>query len=215
MPLYLDKEHEHYDEVGTPEEHFTNTDGTRGLGDLKILGRYALMVKTKDLLVVGAGLKLPTGPYKIRDSEGSINEPGIQPGSGATDFQGTVYYSHQWVPARWECFLSGSYQIRGKNSLDYRFGDQTVANAGVRFSPNTRLVLSLQVNGQASPHDFYREHMVASTGSRQVSLTPGLILHGSGGIGFYAHVAVPVFQDVNESQLAPRTSLLMGLTGTF
>jgi hypothetical protein len=32
LPLFNDKYHEHVDDVGTSDEHFTNTDGTRGFG---------------------------------------------------------------------------------------------------------------------------------------------------------------------------------------
>jgi hypothetical protein len=46
-------------------------------------------------------------------------------------------------------------------------------------------------------------------------LSPGIMVFGSSGIGFYAHVAVPVYQKVNESQLVPRAALAVGLTGTF
>jgi len=215
LPLYLDREHEHFDEVGTPEEHFTKEDGSTGFGDVRLMGRYTLVVATKDLFVVGGGVKLATGSYRLRDSEGNINEPTIQPGSGATDLLGTFHYSHQWIPHRWEYFVSGSYQRRGENHLDYRFGNQTLANAGLRFSPSSKLVLSLQLNGQASPHDFFRDQLVPSTGSRQASLTPGVMVFSSSGIGLYVHLAIPVYQNVNESQLASRPALVFGLTSTF
>lgn len=215
LPLYLDREHEHFDEVGTPEETFTNQDGTTGFGDIRLSGRWAALSGTKDLVTLGGGIKVPTGPYRLLDSEGSINEPTIQPGTGSWDPFLTFYYDHQWVPARWEYFLSGSYTLRTENPLDYDFGNLTLVNAGVRFSPNTRCVLSVQLNGQASPHDFFDGHLVASTGSRLISLTPGIMLYGGSGLGFYFHAAIPVYQDVNEAQLAPRTALIAGLSLSF
>ncbi len=215
LPLFMDREHEHFDDVGTPQEHFTSADGSTGFGDARLLGRYAAIVATKDLLVVGAGVKLPTGAYKLRDSEGAINEPTIQPGTGATDLIATIHYSHQWVPRRWEYFVSGSYQKRGENSLDYRFGDQKLLSAGFRYSPTASAVLSLQLNGQASPHDAYRSEIVPSTGSRQVTLTPGVTVYGSSGVGLYLHLPIPVYQNVNEAQLAQRMGLVAGLAATF
>ena len=215
LPLYLDRQHEHFDEVGTPEEHFTNQDGTTGFGDVKLSARVAAVTGTKDLLTVGGGVKLPTGAYRLRDSEGAINEPTIQPGSGAWDFFGTVYYAHQWVPHRWEYFVSGTYQQRGENPLDYRFGSQTLANAGARFSPSSKLVMSLQINGQAAPHDFFNGHLVGSTGARQIALTPGVMVFSNSGTGLYLHWAIPVYQDVNESQLAVRGAFACGLSTTF
>jgi outer membrane putative beta-barrel porin/alpha-amylase len=215
LPLFLDREHEHFDEVGTPEEHFTNGDGTTGFGDVRISARVAVLTRTKDLLTVGGGLKTPTGEYRLRDSEGSINEPTIQPGTGSWDPSFHLAYTHQWVPHRWEYFLAARYVLRTKNPLEYDFGEMSLFDAGVRFSPSNRLVLSLQLNGQSAPHDFFDGHLVASTGGRQVALTPGILVFGSSGLGFYAHVAVPVYQDVNESQLASRTALALGLSATF
>src|SRR5262245_52521500 len=36
LPLVVDKDHEHFDEVGTPEEHFSGVDGGRGFGDVTL-----------------------------------------------------------------------------------------------------------------------------------------------------------------------------------
>ena len=215
LPLYQDRQHEHWDDAGTPEETFTNADGTTGFGDVRISARVAAVAGIKNLLIAGGGLKLPTGPYKLLDTEGEINEPTIQPGTGSWDPFIQVYYDHQVVPNRWDYFLSGAYTWRTENPLNYDFGNQTLLNAGFRFSPNNRLVLSLQLNGQFSPHDFYLDHMVESTGARLVALTPGLLVTGASGFGFYTYVAVPVYQNVNEEQLAPRTAFALGITTTF
>jgi hypothetical protein len=215
LPLYQDRQHEHWDDVGTPDEAFTNADGTTGFGDVRILARVAVVTGIKNLLILSEGLKVPTGPYKLLDSEGDINEPTIQPGTGSWDPFIQVYYDHQVVPNRWDYFLSGVYTWRTENPLNYDFGNQTLLNAGFRFSPNNRLVLSLQLNGQSSPHDFFNNQMVASTGAKQIALTPGLLVTGSSGFGFYTYLAVPVYQDVNEAQLAARTAIALGITATF
>ena len=215
LPLFQDREHEHFDDVGTPEEHFTSADGTTGFGDARISARVAVLTGTKDLITAGGGVKLPTGEYRLRDSEGAINEPTIQPGTGSWDPFVSFYYDHQWVPHRWEYFVSGGYTLRRENPLNYDFGDQALVNSGIRFSPSNRLVLSLQLNGQAAPHDSFDGHLVASTGGKQLALTPGILVFSSSGFGFYAHVAVPIYQDVNEAQLASRPGLAVGLSATF
>src|SRR5439155_11558342 len=86
LPIINQRDHEHWDDVGVAgEEHFTRTDGTSGFGDVRLGARYALIVKTKDLLTGAVAIKLPTGTYTLHDSEGNINEPTIQPGTGTTD----------------------------------------------------------------------------------------------------------------------------------
>jgi hypothetical protein len=105
--------------------------------------------------------------------------------------------------------------MRGENSLDYQFGDRKLLNAGLRFSPTATTVVSLQLNGQGSSHDAYRSELVPSTGSRQVMLTPGAALFSASGVGLYVHLPIPVYQKVNESQLAARMGVVVGLSATF
>jgi hypothetical protein len=115
LPLIADKNHEHVDDVGTPDEHFTNTDGTRGFGDVGVGARYTLLVKASDLLVGSASVKVPTGAYKLLDSEGAINEPTIQPGTGSYDGLLTLYYARHRFPSPVEWFVSGSQSVNGRN----------------------------------------------------------------------------------------------------
>src|SRR5262245_26951752 len=59
IPLFVEKDHEHFDEAGTPEETFTSGDGTRGFGDVAVGVRYAFLVKAKDLLMASLAVELP------------------------------------------------------------------------------------------------------------------------------------------------------------
>jgi hypothetical protein len=58
-------------------------------------------VKPKDILTADLSVELPTGPYRLHDSEGDINEPTIQPGSGSYDLLSTVHYAHHAFPGPW------------------------------------------------------------------------------------------------------------------
>jgi hypothetical protein len=215
LPLLVLREHEHVDGIGSGSEHFTNDDGATGIGDARLVARYALVSRPEDLLLIGGGVKLPTGPSELRNHHGEINEPTLQPGTGATDLLVSLRYLHQPVSGRWQAFLSGSWQRRGESDLDYRFGNLALVDAGVRFLPSSRLALSLQLNAQASPHDTFRRRIVPSTGLRQVSLTPGVIVRHPSGSAFYAHLQMPVYQDVNEAQLGQGAGLVTGVSLAF
>lgn len=215
LPLYNQRDHEHYDEVGTPNEFFTSEDGTSGFGDVRLGARYAFLVRTKDLIVGGLAIKLPTGQYKLLDSEGAINEPTIQPGTGSTDAIANLYYAHQWIPMRFEYFVSGSQKLNGENDLDYQVGVESLVNAGVSYSPGQKVGWILQVNARRTAHDKYKNELVPSTGATFVNITPGLRVHTSSSMSLYAFVQVPVYQDVNDAQLAPRTGLLVGVSKVF
>ena len=160
-------------------------------------------------------LKLPTGVYRLRDREGTINEPTIQPGSGSTDGIVSVLYSHQVIPNQGEWFISASRKVNGENDLDYRFGDDSQANAGWRYKTAHDLTWSIQVNGRRTLRDTFRGMSVPSTGSTIVHLTPGLRLEGKSGTSIYGFVQVPVYEQVNEANLAPRVGLILGLSHPF
>lgn len=215
VPLLNDRDHEHFDEVGEPGEFFTREDGGSGFGDVRVGARVAFLARPKNLLVGSLALEAPTGAYRLRDSEGEINEPTIQPGSGSVDALASVYFLHDWVANRTGYFVSVSGKLSGENDLDYEFGDETQAAFGVHARSGERVVWIGQVNARHASRDRFRGERVPSTGSTFVNLTPGVRLESGRGSSFYLFAAVPVFQDVNESQLAPRTAFLLGLSHAF
>jgi hypothetical protein len=215
LPLMVNKDHEHFDDVGTPDEHFTNADGTRGFGDVALGARYALLVKANDLLMGSLTAKLPTGAYKLLDGEGAINEPTIQPGTGSYDGMLTLYYAHHPFPSPLEWFVSGSGRVNGRNSLEYRLGNEIVGTGGVSYTAGQRWVFSVQANARHAGRDDYRGTGVPSTGSDSISLSPGVRFRTGDRLELYLYVQVPVYQDVNEAQLAPRAGLVIGVTKSF
>jgi hypothetical protein len=215
LPLIADKNHEHVDDVGTPDEHFTNTDGTRGFGDVAVGARYDLLVRANDLLVGSASVKVPTGAYKLLDSEGAINEPTIQPGTGSYDGLLTLYYARHRFPSPLEWFVSGSQSINGRNPLEYRVGNETIATAGMSYAASRRWVFSLQANARHAGRDDYRGEGVPSTGCDSISLSPGLRFRSGDRLELYGYLQLPVYENVNEAQLAPRAGFIVGISKSF
>jgi hypothetical protein len=215
LPIINQRDHEHWDDVGDPDEHFTRTDGSSGFGDVRLGARYALVVKTKDLLTGAVAIKLPTGAYTLHDSEGAINEPTIQPGTGTTDVILSAQYAHQIVPARLEWFVAAAWREARKNNLEYQFGDESLVNTGFWHKTGDRVTWSLQLNWRRTGRDEFLSQKISSTGVTFLDLTPGLRLETSAGTSLYGFVQVPVRQDVNEVQLAPRTALLLGVSKSY
>jgi hypothetical protein len=215
LPLVVAKDHEHFDEVGTPDEHFTNADGTRGFGDVALGARYALLVKANDLLMGSVSAKIPTGAYKLLDSEGAVNEPTIQPGTGSYDGQVALYYARHHFPKPVEWFVSGSWRINGRNPLEYRVGDEAVVTAGVSYAAGQHWVFSCQASARHAGRDDYRGEGVPSTGSDALALAPGVRFRTGDRLELYGYVQLPVYQDVNETQLAPRAGVVFGFSKSF
>jgi len=215
LPLINQRDHEHFDDAGTPTESFTRSDGTSGFGDARIGGRYAFLAKSKDLLVGSLTLELPTGQYRLLDSEGEINEPTIQPGSGSYDEMAGAYFAHQWIPLRCEYFLSAARRVNGDNPLDYRIGSESQVSAGVSYVVGDRTTWSVQANGRKTGRDHFKGDLVPSTGAMLVNVTPGFRYHPGSSASIYAFLQFPVYQRVNDAQLAPRTALLLGISKVF
>ncbi|MCC6545463.1 MAG: transporter [Nitrospirae bacterium] len=217
LPVINDRLHEHFVEVGTPEEAFSRQDGTAGFGDLRLVGKYALWVNTRHLLVGGLGVKAPTGDYKLLDSYGTINEPTIMPGTGSWDGLVSAFYNHQLL-RRLDAFLSASYQMTTENNLEYQFGNTLLINGGINhllILKEKELTVSLQINMRQAPHDEFKGEQVPGTGGIWIYLTPGVKVPSSPNTTFYTHVQLPVYQYVNETNLVPRYGLIFGMSHAF
>ena len=214
VPLLSAKHHEHV-VIEDGEEHFSDGDGTTGFGDVQVGARYAFLPSPRDMVLVAAFVKLPTGPHDELDTEGAITEPSLQPGTGSTDLIGSLYYSHQLQPRRTEVFASGTFRGNGTSDLDYSMGNEVQAALGVTRALGSGWTASLQLNLRHSGRDRFLDEDVPSTGSTLLNLTPGLRYQVAPSLALYAFVPLPVYQRVNEAQLTPKLGVVVGVSHTF
>lgn len=222
IPLINNRTHEHFDGVSaTDPGEFTRQDGASGIGDIRVMGKYAPIIKTRHLFVVGGGVKLPTGEYKLSNAEGNINEPTIQPGTGAYDVLFSFFYDYQIRPHQLDAFFSGNHQLTTKNDLDYEFGDQTLLNVGFNYllEGERKVTLSSQLNYRHAERDHFDtvngRQGVPSTGGDWLNFTPGIRAQASDRLSLYSFLQIPVYQYVNEENLVPRYGLVLGATYVF
>lgn len=212
VPFYNQRLHEH---IHLDTAEFSNVDGTSGMGDVAVTGKFALLTTTRHRLVGGVGVKLPTGEYKLRDSDNVINEPTIQPGTGSYDYILSAFYDYQWRPHERDTFVSLSYRVNTQNDLDYERGDAATFNVGANFRVREKMVVSAQLNLQHAGRDQYKGQDVPSTGITSVYLTPGIQVQSSDNLALYTHLQLPVYQHVNEVNLVPRYGFMFGLSYGF
>ena len=103
-----------------------------GFGDISVSGFYKLInnrrtVLTNKLLVqsllIGAGIKLPTGKYKPQDKSNDTQSANLfQLGTGSTDFTINAMYDMRLQDA--VVNISASYKINTINKYEYSYGNK-------------------------------------------------------------------------------------------
>jgi hypothetical protein len=205
-------------DVGHPPA-LTESYETWGLGDTLVGVRHSFTAGGSLSVVGGIGIELPTGDYRLVSPEAlfdiGVLDPMLQPGSGSFD----AVLSAQCVKRLGfrELDLTGalSYQANTTNDLDYRYGNDAIASLTLAGPLASWLRASLQVKYAYRGRSEYRGEGVESTGGRIVYAIPGLSLPLPSRFSVYLFVPVPVYRYVNETQVAPRISLVAGLSRMF
>jgi len=186
----------------------------RGIGDLLVGVRQKVAGSARRALVAGVGVQLPTGPNDVIDDyDTTILDPTLQPGTGSGDVNASLAWSTVG-PGRTEIGLFGSYQLNTTNDYDYRFGDLSIVAATVS-RPARSFVPSLQVKLVHQGRNTFVGETVPSTGATTLYLNGGLRYRTAEGLSLYTHLLVPVYRYVEDAQLAPRYSVLIGFSKTF
>jgi hypothetical protein len=149
------------------------------------------------------------------DFDGTLLDPTLQPGTGSLDVVPGVQYSTRLSRLGADLLLAGSYQLTRANDVRYRFGNEGILTAGLSRALGPTASASLQAKLYRKERSRFAEANVPSTGATVVYVTPGGRLGRAATGQAYAFVQLPVFRRVNETQLAPRFSLLFGISRTF
>jgi hypothetical protein len=192
---------------------------TSGLGDTLVGARHALVAGPSWSLVVGAGLELPTGEYRLVAPSAlfdvGILDPMLQPGSGSWDVLLNAQASHRLTTSGLDLTAAASYQINTTNPLDYSFGDDAIASLGVAYPFGSRVRGSMQFKWAHRGRSSFKELGVMSTGGSVAYAIPGFTVSLPGKTSFYIYLPVPFYRYVNETQVAPRISLVTGFAHSF
>ena len=216
IPFMNNRYHEH--DILEPGGDVYASERISGMGDLRLIGKYAVHTSIRHLLVAGLGIKTPTGEYKLRNSEGEINEPTVMPGSGAWNGLLSLHYAYQIQPHEWDAFIASAYQLTTANSLEYKMGNTLLLNVGTNYhftAHEKRFTASLQTNLRQAPRDEFNKQNVPNTGGTWVYLTPGITVHATSSTAVYTHLQLPLYQNVNDANLVPSYGLIIGLSHVF
>ena len=190
-----------------------------GLGDIKVLGRYFGFSEQRNF-GIQFGLKLPTGQKNQVSNAGNPTpvDPGLQLGTGTTDLIIGAYRFDN-LSANWDYFAQASLQAALNSSTmaagSYKPGSSVNLNFGVRYQGFERFIPSLQINARHAKPDSGDAADTYATGGTLVYLTPGIIVPITEKFAAYGNVQLPIYQNVNGIQLAPKYIASAGVRFAF
>jgi hypothetical protein len=188
---------------------------TWGFGDTVLGARQALPLPFPGSAMVSFGVKLPTGKTSLIDSFDNLPlDPVLQPGTGSFDFLFSGQYSRSFDSPRLDVSLQASYQANTANDSRYRFGNEAIASLGLSRPLGKSFAVSAQAKWMREGRDRFVDQGVPSTGSTFAYAAAGLrFFHGA--FSYYAVAQLPVYRNVNETQLAPKAGLVAGISRSF
>lgn len=190
-----------------------------GLTDLWLTGKYRLYRGPLGSLAVLGGVKFPTGKFDVKNSEGERVEPSATAGSGSYDGMLGLAYS-RFVTSRLTLDASSQYTLRTETD-NFKLGDRV--DAGVAFA------YRLTEDGERYPqvsafaetnvrHLFKSEEggeRDQNTGGTVLFLTPGMRVGFTKHLSFTVSAPLPLWQDLNGTQLKTSYKINGGLTLSF
>ncbi len=224
---YIDRSHS---TLGTASDGSTAGPGggqydshTSSFGDVKVVGRYQGFIPGCSTLGVLFGMKLPTGNHT---ETGTSNDPtapgqvpidrGLQPGTGTTDAILGAYYTNSIDQnMNWGYFAQAIFQRALYSEDQYTPGESLNLTAGLRYMGFSGFSPQIQLNFRHVLHDTGAQADSISTGGTLLYISPGVSVPVGNYISAYGFVQLPLYQDLNGVQLAPRFTTSLGMRYSF
>ena len=193
----------------------------KGLGDIAVYGKYSLYkIDARSEVLALAGVELSTGSTKQGD--GTVTFPATQQlGSGTTDY--IVGAAAVWGSPSITTYGDFSYKINGKET--YQFGNFLALNAGVNYALSSMDQFSLvgELNAEVAARDksdpdpmvLPAGGEVPNTGYKRVYITPGVQWRPAKDWALNFNAQVPVYQNLNGTQLASKVNYNLGVSMRF
>jgi len=193
---------------------------TSSVGDVRIIGRYQGFTQQCNFGIL-YGIKLPTGSYTETGISTDPTAPGpvpidrgLQPGTGTTDAIVGAFYSDS-INQNWDYFTQALYQEAFNSRNDYKPGSGLNLNVGLRYAGFSSVAPQIQLNFRDVQRDEGAQADTVSTGGKLLYISPGVTAPVGQQLSVFGFFQLPVYQDVNGVQLAPRYTVSLGVRYAF
>lgn len=197
------------------------------LGDMVIQAQYRIPFDaggSRSSVGFAGGTKLPTGVTRMKNSGGDEAEVTIQPGTGSLDwlFGLSARYASLTVPLPSGLYgtmpltFSATYQINGKGTLGYRFGNVLLLHLGMEYPLARPAYFLFQINAhvQGFADVGTTDEPPENTGGKWVFLSPGFSVDLSENVRANAFVQLPVYRNVHGIQQTAPFNLQFGVNAS-
>ncbi len=196
-----------------------------GLSDITLLANYKLLDKikmngsksTQQQLLIGAGIKLPTGKYKIdiHNPETEIGDVNSQLGTGSTDFLLNATYDVRFN--KFGINTTANYKINTTNNEDYHFGNRFNVSSLAYYQVSLKKSVLAPNAGfiyQHSGENHFSSQKVDQTGGYLAMAVAGAELSfKSMAIG--ANIQLPFSQNFASGQTESKTRGMVHVSFSF
>jgi hypothetical protein len=192
-----------------------------GMGDLTFFGGVHVIDRTmtekfQHRLILGAGIKLPTGNNQTINDEGERVDFMLQPGTGSVDY--LVYANYIFGYKKAGVNLNSTYKINGYNYFHEKISNSstTYLNLFCKFREDKDLKIfpSLQGYYEHSKGKYISNEYQPETETSVATAGIGLDL-------FYKNISLntsfqlPVYEKKFAGNMATAGKLMVGLTYSF
>lgn len=197
----------------------------RGLSDVTALAHYNVLNTFMDdsvvhvvnhNLLVGGGVKLPTGRYRYdENSLSDVANPNFQLGTGSTDYIANVIYTARYK--NWGLNADVSYRMTTTNPNGYRFGNRLNTSASLFYltSLGSRSIMpNAGVFVEQAGHDIREGVMNTQTGGYVAYLNLGMEVYLNK-LSFGVSYRRPVSQYLSAGELQANAQLTTHITFLF
>ncbi|MEF2232135.1 MAG: transporter [Pseudodesulfovibrio sp.] len=196
-------------------------DEVTGLGDVVVMGRYALMSQRKGdwaSLAFGAGLKLPTGDADHENdppfaAQNKYLGPGGQLGTGSWDPKFELGLTKIVDRTRYDAHFM--YTIAGDGAHGSRMGNQFKYDFGCGYALSRSFDVEIELNGVDQKRNWFNHTAEDSSGGHTIYITPGVHWKITDSAHFSVGVPVVVYRYLNGYSATPDRNSRYGLGEDF
>jgi hypothetical protein len=187
---------------------------TKGVGDLRVVGRWQGLSTPGSVTGLEAGLVLPTGKFhQTFDSgpeEGEEVDRGLQPGTGTVQAVLGAYHLGA-ISTELGYFVQATGQVPLTSRDGFKPGSFAQVVAALNYTHWRNITPQLQLSFRKTWRDSGPNSDRPNSGGEQVNIGPGLSAKlGTKVVGF-TYVELPIYTRVNGFQLVPKAKFSAGL----